>query len=71
MTERKCITHHHACDCREAMFATERAKAKAVADDLALAVKFIRQGKAQFAPNTTNSDVDDFLEAYDKATGCE
>jgi len=53
------------------MFATERAKAKAVADDLALAVKFIRQGKAQFAPNTTNSDVDDFLEAYDKATGCE
>jgi hypothetical protein len=29
------------------------------------AVKFLRQGKAQFAPNTTNSDVDVFLSSFD------
>jgi hypothetical protein len=27
------------------------------------AVKYLRQGKAEFAPNTTNSDVDVFLAA--------
>jgi hypothetical protein len=28
---------------------------------LATAVKYLRQGKAQFRPHTTNSDVDEFL----------
>lgn len=30
--------------------------------DLKTAVKFLREGKARFTPNTTNSLVDDFLE---------
>jgi len=32
---------------------------------MAAAVTIIRQGKAQFTPNTTNSDVDVFLSRYD------
>jgi len=31
---------------------------------LKLAVSHLRAGKAQFAPNTTNSLVDDFIAAY-------
>jgi predicted nuclease with TOPRIM domain len=38
---------------------TENARLK---DRLSKAVSFLRQGKAQFAPYTTNSDVDVFLE---------
>ena len=34
--------------------------------ELEEAIRIIRQGKAQFAPNTTNSDVDCFLKKHDK-----
>ena len=42
---------------------------KALEQERALeeAVKIIRQGKAQFAPHTDNSDVDVFLGRYDSA----
>ena len=34
-------------------------------DDLDDAVQYLKQGKAKFTPNTTNSDVDYFLEKYE------
>lgn len=30
-------------------------------DELVIALKYLKMGKAQFTPNTTNSDVDCFL----------
>lgn len=33
-------------------------------EDFAKAIQFLREGKAQFAPNTTNSFVDDLLAKY-------
>jgi hypothetical protein len=34
--------------------------------DLHKAIKFLREGKAKFAPTTTNSFVDDLLKKYEE-----
>lgn len=37
--------------------------------DLDLALKYLREGKARFTPNTTNSFVDDLLAKYPRVSG--
>lgn len=39
-------------------------KIDSLTKDLKIAVKFLKDGKLKFAPNTTNSDVDLFLEKH-------
>ncbi len=40
-------------------------KVRELVADLEAAVKYLREGKAKFAPNTDNSFVDDFLKKYE------
>lgn len=39
-------------------------EAEQLKEELQTAVKYLREGKARFSPNTTNSDVDLFLEKH-------
>lgn len=51
-----------ACDPQTILALT--AEVQRLEADLAEAIGYLRQGKAQFAPNTTNSLVDDFLARF-------
>ena len=46
-------------------------KIASLTKDLKIAVKFLRDGKLKFAPNTTNSDVDLFIEKHRSLLGDE
>ena len=50
-------------------------KIEHLVDELHTAIKYLKAGKQQFSPNTTNSLVDDFLKKFDeskehKCPGC-
>lgn len=51
-------------------YADEATKAESrvseLENELSTAVKYLKEGKKRFAPNTTNSHVDEFLKKYEK-----